>query len=159
LSKQVRAPLFDRLIDRDPGVRREPRPLRTLDRRGLRESIRRELEHLFNTRSPLPADRLQGRDRTVVEYGVPDLAVLAPGREEDRQRLAAVLRQAIEAYEPRLAQVRVAVDTPPPDPTRGHTLRARIEATLVVEEVPESVSFGLALGAEGVEVTAEVTAS
>lgn len=159
MSREVRAPLFDRLIDRDLRVRREPRPLRTLDRQGLRESIRRELESLFNTRSPLPAERLRGRDRTVVEYGVPDLAVLAPGREEDRQRLAAVLREAIEAYEPRLAAVRVVVDAPAPDPARGQTLRARIEATLVVEEVPESVSFGLALGEEGAEVTSEVEAS
>lgn len=142
---EVRAPLFDRLIDLDPGVRREPRPLRTLDRRGLRESVRRELERLLNTRSPLPADRLQGRDRTVVEYGVPDLAVLAPGRHQDRQRLANMLREAVEAYEPRLAQVRVTVDEPSPEPARGHALCARIEGVLVVDEVPESISFGFTL--------------
>lgn len=150
---EVRAPLFDRLIDRDPGVQREPRPFRTLDRRGLRESVRRELERLFNTRSSLPADRLRDRERTVVEYGVPDLSVLAPGRQEDRQRLAAVLRETIEAYEPRLSDVRVTVDEPSPEPARGQALTARIDAVLVVEEVHEPISFGLDLDGGAAEIT------
>ena len=37
-------PLFDRLVDRDRFLRHELRSMRTLDRRGVKESVRRELE-------------------------------------------------------------------------------------------------------------------
>ncbi len=152
MSEEVSAPLFDRLIDREPGVRRELRPFRTLDRAGLRESVRRELEQLFSTRCPLPADQLVGRQRTVVEYGLPDLTVLGPERYLDRERLASVLREAVEAYEPRLGQVRVAVA----EPREGEreVLRARIDGVLIIDGVPESVAFDTALhgGAAGVDL-------
>lgn len=152
---EVRAPLFDRLIDRFPDTRRETRPLKTLDRRGLRESVRRELGRLFNTRCPLPADALRGRERTVIEYGLPDLSVLAPGNHRDRVRLAAMLREAIEAYEPRLADVRVTVAEPSGDPSRRGALRVRIDAVLVVDQVAEAVSFGAHLAEHGAAVTVE----
>lgn len=152
---EARAPLFERLIDRDPGSTWEPRPFKTLDRRGLRESVRRELERLFNTRCPLPADRLRGRERTVIDYGVPDLSVLAPGDHSDRLRLAAILREAIEAYEPRLARVRVTVDGPSSVPARGNALHARVEAVLVFDEVAESISFGAHLEESGAAVSLE----
>lgn len=134
----VRTPLFDRLVDRDPGLRRELRPLRTLDRRGLRESVRRELERLFNTRCPVPAHRLAGRPRTVLDYGIPDLSGFSPRSHEDRERLAAILRRAVEAYEPRLADVRVQLEADPHDEL---ALAGRIQAVLVVGSVPEPVSF------------------
>lgn len=146
---EVRAPLFDRLIDRFPDSRRETRPLRTLDRAGLRASIRRELERLFNTRSALPAEALRTRERTVVEYGLPDLGVLSPGRHADRVRLAAILREAVQAYEPRLADVRVTVGQPSEAPGERGALRARIDAVLLIDGVPEPVSFGAHLATDG----------
>lgn len=152
---EVRAPLFDRLTDREPGSRRELRPRKTLDRAGLRESVRRELGRLFDTRCPLPADDLRGRERTVIDYGLPDVSVLAPENHADRLRLAAILREAIVAYEPRLAEVRVTVDRPAPEPGRRQALRARIDAVLVVDDVPESVSFGAHLAEHGAAVTVE----
>ena len=152
---EVRAPLFDRLIDREPDGRRELGARKTLDRAGLRESVRRELGRLFNTRSPLPVDDLRGRERTVIEYGLPDLSVLAPENHADRLRLAAILREAIEAYEPRLADVRVTVAEPAPAPGRRQALRARIDAVLVVDDVAESVSFGAHLAEHGAAVTVE----
>ncbi len=147
---EVRMPLFDRLVDRQPELRREVRPLRTLDRRGvrvsgrvseqesLRESVRRELQRLFNTRCPVPAHRLAGRLRTVLDYGIPDLTGFSPRSHEDRERLAEALRRAVEAYEPRLAEVRVTLE---PDPRDELSLAGRIQAVLVVDSVPEPVSF------------------
>jgi type VI secretion system protein ImpF len=134
----VRTPLFDRLVDRDPRLRREVRPLRTLDRRGLRESVCRELERLFNTRCPIPAHRLAGRPRTVLDYGIPDLSGFSPRSEEDRGRLADILRRAVEAYEPRLAGVRVRLDPAPGDDL---ALSGSIHAILITDSVPEPVSF------------------
>ena len=134
---EVLTPLFDRLVDRDPFLRREVRPMRTLDRRGLKESVRRELEQLFNTRCPVPAHRLRLRERSVIDYGIPDFSTFSARRFEDRARLADVLRRAIEAFEPRLASVRVHVDASEDD----MSLTAVIEADLIVENVTEPVSF------------------
>ena len=135
---QVRTPLFDRLTDRDPLLRRELKPMRTLDRRGLRESVRRELEQLFNTRCPVPQHHLIGRERTVIDYGIPDLSIFSARSFDDRGRIAEILRKAIEAYEPRLANPRIVVEQVPGEEL---ALMARIEAMMVTETVPEPVSF------------------
>lgn len=139
---EIRMPLFDRLVDRDPRRAREARPLRTLGRGDLMESVRRELEQLFNTRCPIPAHRLSGRPWTVVDYGIPDLAGFSARSAEDRTRVAEILRHAVEVFEPRLAGVRVALEAVPED---DFALAGRIEALLVSDPVPEPVSFLTAL--------------
>ena len=131
-------PLFDRLVDRDHLLRHELRPMRTLDRRGVKESVRRELEQLFNTRCPIPAHRLAGRVRSVIDYGIPDFSTFFSRNYDDWQRIADILRRAIEIYEPRLAQVHVTVER---DKEEEFALRAYIQAVLVTENVPEPVSF------------------
>lgn len=136
---EVRAPLFDRLVDRDLRLPRELRPMRTLDRRGLRESVRRELEQLFNTRCPVPAHRLAGRERTVIDYGIPDFSTFSPRSFDDCKRLESVLREAIERYEPRLANVRVHID--PIKDGDPFALSAEVRADMIVDRVPEPVSF------------------
>jgi type VI secretion system protein ImpF len=138
---EVRMPLFDRLVDRDPMLRRELRPLRTLDRGGLKESVRRELERLLNTRSSLPADRLAARERSSIDYGVPDFSMFSAASFADRQRLAEIVRRAIVAYEPRLAGVRVYLEAIGDD----FRLFGRIEATLLTGRVAEPVHFDTVL--------------
>jgi type VI secretion system protein ImpF len=135
----VRAPLFDRLTDLDPQSAVEPRPLRTLDRRGLRESVRRELERLLNTRSSLSVDRLTQRDiLTVLEYGIPDLSAYSAGDPEDQKLLAAVVARAVGAFEPRLRQVQVVFERL--DIT-GRQAEIRIEGRLGIDEVSEPIAF------------------
>jgi type VI secretion system protein ImpF len=135
----VRAPLFDRLTDLDPRSAVEPRPLRTLDRRGLRESVRRELERLLNTRSSLPVDRLAQRDiLTVLEYGIPDLSAYAAGEPEDQKLLAAVVARAVAAFEPRLREVQVIFERLD---TTGRQAEIRIEGRLGLDEVSEPIAF------------------
>jgi type VI secretion system lysozyme-like protein len=138
----ARALLFERLVDFDPRMRREPQPFRTLTLPELRASVRREVERLLNTRCPYSAAELEGRDRTVLDYGMPDFSALSPQRAEDRQRLAEQITQAITAFEPRLRQVRVTVE-PPTLPQRR--LLAHIEAVLVVNAVTEPVAFPVVL--------------
>lgn len=150
---EVRTPLFDRLVDKDRFLRNELRPMRTLDRRGVKESVRRELEQLFNTRCPVPAHKLAGRVRTVIDYGIPDFSTFSARNQDDWGRMADILRRAIEIYEPRLAQVRVAVER---DRDDEFALVAQIEAVLVTENVPEPVSFTTVLQTK--EGTAEVHA-
>ena len=144
METRVRAPLFDRLVDREPHVPAEPRPLRTLDPQGLRESVRRELERMLNTRSSLPVDELAGRpELTVLEYGIPDLSAFSAGSDEDQVRLAAVVARAVSAFEPRLRQVKIST-LGLEDERRSQ--RLRIDALLMVDEVAEPISFPAVVG-------------
>lgn len=131
-------PLFDRLIDRDRFLKRELVQTRTLDRRGVKESVRRELEQLFNTRCHVPAHRLALRELTVIEYGIPDFSTFAARNPYDRMRLEGILRRTIEAFEPRLTNVRVEID---PKVADDFHLNGVIYADLVFDGVPEPVLF------------------
>lgn len=137
MSRETRAPLFDRLVDLEPHRHREIRPQRTLDRRELKESVRRELARLIGTRCPVSAAEMEDRPRTVIDYGIPDFSSFSAARHDDRKRLAAAVREAIEAYEPRLREVEVIIEPA----SGGFELSGRIEAVLVGDEVAEAVSF------------------
>jgi type VI secretion system protein ImpF len=132
----ARALLFDRLVDTEPQSQKEVRPLRTLDKNGLRASIRRELGRLLNTRCPMPLTPID--ERTVINYGIPDFSWLSLHNGDHRARLASWIRDAIVAYEPRLADVQVTVD-PPIKSERS--LTAKIEANLRIETIREPVAF------------------
>ena len=104
----------------------------------LKESVRQEVGRLLNTRCPIPAHLLQARERTVIDYGVPDVSLFFPRNPADQERLAAILSQAIAAFEPRLQQVRVTVEA---ITENERALWVRVDAGLVVESVTEPVSF------------------
>lgn len=140
----VRAPLFDRLTDLDPWSAGEPRPMRTLGRQGLRDSVRRELERLLNTRSSLPVDQLAERpELTVLEYGIPDLSAYSAGNDDDQRLLAGVVARAVAAFEPRLREVRVSFVRLEDE---QRSLLLRIDAVLTADEVAEPVSFPALMG-------------
>lgn len=137
-------PLFDRLIDEDLRRRHEPRPQRTLDRAGVIDSIGRELLRLFSTRCPVTGDVAFSRTRTVIDYGLPDLDW--GGRAtviEQRQRLARLLRETIQAYEPRLANVHVEVLV---TGEIAGVVSAVVEGHLLTDDVSEPISFMLPIG-------------
>lgn len=134
----TRALLFDRLVDDAPREPVEPQPRRTFTRAELRESVRRELVGLLNTRCPVAAPAHDPRARSVIDYGVPDCALFSPNSEADQQRLAQILCEAITAFEPRLQQVRVMVET---FQEHHKALQVRIEAVLVVASVSEPIVF------------------
>ncbi|MGK3997862.1 type VI secretion system baseplate subunit TssE [Sorangium sp. So ce1024] len=142
-----RVPLFDRLVDDDPSQRGEVRPRRSHDLDALRASVRRELERLLGTRCPVPGDVALARQRTVIDYGLPDLDL--GGRaliKEERLRVARLVRQTIEAYEPRLARVEVELL----DPAEGDArYRVALRAVLVTERVREPLSFTMPLPEAG----------
>jgi type VI secretion system protein ImpF len=137
----ARVLLFDRLIDMEPAFQKEVRPLRTLDKLGLKQSIRRELGRLLNTRCPIPLAP-PAAERTVINYGIPDFSYLSPHSGDHRAKLESWIRDAIVSYEPRLADVRVMIEVP----AKGErTLRARIEAKLQLETVREPVAFSVVM--------------
>lgn len=143
------APLFERLIDQDPTTLREPRPFRTHGYAELLLSVLANLERLLNTRAlPLPtSSRSSGTSPlTIIDFGMIDLSGLSPGSVADQHRLCEELRVRIEAFEPRLRDVRVELEAPGPG---LHALTCRVLADLVVEHLQEPVAFSIrARGAE-----------
>lgn len=142
----VPAPLFDRLVENGR---------RTLDPDGLRQSLRRELELLFNTRSTFPAQRLAGAPLTVIDYGIPSLADFSSRNLRDHEELAAALRIAVETFEPRLAAVRVRVIPPAEDQM---FLKFALEAEPANGAVREVLSFTIDVDPQQERVTIDVRA-
>jgi len=138
ISYKTRASLLDRLIDTAPRVKKELRPLRTMDRMAIRTAIARDLGWLLNTRTPLTAEEFDARDLTVIDFGVPDFGKGSPASESDQRLRAVLTEKAIRAFEPRLRDVNVSIE-PAMDSERS--LRMIIEAVMVGDDVGEPVSF------------------
>lgn len=135
-SQGLPVPLFDRLVD-------EAQPLRLLTGEALRQSLARESARLLNTRCAWSLEELAQRERTVLEYGLPDLSNYHPANPEDRQQLLAVIRETLTAYEPRLANIRVefiALDR------HRQTLTVAIQGAVRVGGVMEPVVFPVVIG-------------
>jgi type VI secretion system lysozyme-like protein len=147
--KGARALLFERLIDLDPSSHAELRPFRTLSPRDLRASVRRELARLLDTRRHVSARLVDpGEELTVIDYGIADISDLLPRSGADRQLMATVIRQAVQAFETRLGQVQVAVDLDEGDPRK---VAVRIEGNLRYGSVVEAVSFPVTLRVKQME--------
>lgn len=147
----ARALLFDRLVDEDPyETAREKKPLRGLSREGVRASVRRELMRVLNTRCPVSGDEAVSRERTILDYGLPDLD--EGGRrviqESDKRRIATLIRHTIEAFEPRLKDVDVEVVRLP---SPGGKLMVSIDGVLTLENIMEPLSFTLPVGGDGAD--------
>jgi len=132
---------LDRLIDHDPGNRREPPrgPLQIV--KELKQAVRRDLENLLNTRWRCKAwpPNMDELDVSLVNYGIPDFTganlAVAPAREEFRRIIELVIRR----YEPRFKSVRVELVENSDETDR--TMRFRIDAVLFAEPEPEPVVF------------------
>ena len=122
--------LFDRLLGESPS---------------LKDSVARDLEDLLNTRCALPAERLRGFPEcaaSVLNYGLADFASLCSGSNEDKARICAGLRNAVERHEPRLRNVQVHMEKRPGSVNR---VDFAISAILHVPGAREPVSFSAML--------------
>ena len=146
-----RALLFERLAGASGprGEEEGARPFRIHEGAALKESVARELRRLLNTRSNLPLDS-RGGELSVIDYGLPDFSSLSALSGDDRERLSALVTRAVAAFEPRLRDVRVTAERPSDARAKDERPRSndralilRLDATLVVGEHPEPVSFSL----------------
>lgn len=146
--------LFDRLIDEEPRNPNEAPLTRSQSVHRLKESVRRDLEWLLNTRlvAVPPGPRLREVNRSMYVYGLPDFTAYSLANPEDQNRLVRHLQNAIRTFEPRLDRVRVL----PLEVSGANTrmLRFRIEALLLMAPAPEHISFDttLELASGGYEV-------
>jgi type VI secretion system lysozyme-like protein len=106
----ARALLFERLVDTELDSKKESPPFRVLTRKGLWESVSRELGRLLNSRCPVPLNLIGQVERTVLNYGIPDFTSLSPQSSDDRKLIASIIGQTIAAFETRLRNVRVTAE-------------------------------------------------
>lgn len=137
--------VLDRLIDEEPTATREPPKSRSQLLRDLKQSIRRDLENLLNTRQRCQSwpDSLSELEVSLVNYGIPDLTGAALGAASGREEFRQVFEKAIRLFEPRFARLTVEMlgNAEPLD----RILRFRINAMLYAEPAPEPIVFDSAL--------------
>ncbi|MCC6128369.1 MAG: type VI secretion system baseplate subunit TssE [Acidobacteria bacterium] len=138
---RVTPSVLDRLIDYEPEVSREAPSSRAKSLRLLKQSVRRDLEWLFNTRftADVP-ESLENVQESVLVYGLPDFTALSIKKIDDRDRLQQAIEKAVAVFEPRLDSVVVVLEEG--DAQKG--VRFRIEARLLVDPAPEPVTFDTA---------------
>jgi type VI secretion system protein ImpF len=137
--------LLDRLIDEDPGAFKEqPRSL-AQQLRQLKQSVRRDLENLLNTRWRAigwPSE-LRELDTSIVNYGIPDFTGANLGSAGSRDDFVRIIQETIRRCEPRLKRVKVELlDN---SEREDRTMRFRIDAMLQADPDPEQVVFDSAL--------------
>jgi type VI secretion system protein ImpF len=111
----------------------------------FKDSVARDLEDLLNTRCALPASMLTAYPecaRSIVNYGLIDFAGMCLSSSEDRSRICAALKAAIDRHEPRLRNVQARLER---EPGAINRVRFAISATLAGMPYSEAVSFDAVL--------------
>ena len=132
--------VLDRLIDQEPERKLEPPLTRAQSLRELKAALRRDLEWLLNTRRTIeesPAS-LKELERSLYNYGLPDVSSLYLRSSNDQDTLLKAIRVAINYFEPRLLNIKVALE-PAADDAR--VIRFSIEGLLRMDPAPEHVFF------------------
>ncbi|MBX2858642.1 MAG: type VI secretion system baseplate subunit TssE [Cellvibrionaceae bacterium] len=135
-EKKLLAPVLDRLLHKnsDDDFNQPHQILRH-----LRESVRRDLEYLFNSRfrclSP-PRDCKHLVDSNL-NYGLPNLSTINLSSAVGRKQFCRSLEETIAHFEPRFKSVKVKmeenIDNEIP------TINFRVEATLHTNPAPEII--------------------
>ncbi|WP_106743530.1 type VI secretion system baseplate subunit TssE [Yoonia maritima] len=122
------ASILDRLLDSEPERATDPAVLEAETSNGLRESLRRDLSILLNTRcrpTSHPADLVPLVD-SLVAFGVEDFFNASLVTDMQRKNFAARLQDRIARFEPRLEDLSVSLPSQSDDDRRS--LRLRISA-------------------------------
>jgi type VI secretion system protein ImpF len=147
----VTQPILDRLMDREkdrdrdrsipasPGA--DPYRSRSASVRGLKASLRRDLEWLLNTRrNPHAApDSMAELSQSLYNFGLPDFSTFSADAPKDRQKLVVEIERTVALFEPRLRNIRVVLIEGSGVGTRA--LRFQIEGSLQMDPSAEHISF------------------
>ena len=134
--------LLDRLIDEDPKSSIEPVRDPTEWERLVRESVQRDIANLLNTRSWLGTwpRELELLRISILNCGLPDVSGAAIDSKQVQRVISETVRMALEAFEPRLKNINVAVI---------HAMgerRARILISAELRSTSEAVAYGRVVG-------------
>jgi type VI secretion system protein ImpF len=111
----------------------------------LERSIEQELSRLLNTRCAVPRAQLALHARSVVDYGLPDYSDLYTANLDDQHLLARLVQDTISAFEPRLREVKVALQR---IPNSRQALRVDVSGMVLVAGRLEPVRFNLNANAD-----------
>jgi type VI secretion system protein ImpF len=144
-ERTVRLSLLDRLVDHKPKVSADEPMTWRQSVELLKASVRHDLEWLLNTRRipDTAPESFEELSRSLYHYGFPDITSMGRDSRETRSRLIRQVEEAVAAFEPRLAGVRVTLNESNDDGKRQ--LRFLIEGLLRMEPNPERVVFDTVL--------------
>lgn len=136
--------VLDRLLDFEPTVSTEAPKSRAKSLRELKQSVKRDLEWLLNSRSYLAyeIDDSSELAKSVACYGLLDFTGLAAKNPAEQKRLSKTIESIIRRFEPRFMDLKVTFE-PPTNLER--VFRFRIDARLKVEPAPEPIVFDTVL--------------
>ena len=136
--------IVDRLLDFEPRVSSEAPKSRSQGLRELKQSVRRDLEWLLNTRHSAEKvpDGLEEVNKSIAVYGLPDFTGLSSKNIDDRKSLIRNIETALKTFEPRFMNLKVAL-VESDEQERG--VKFQIQAILRIEPTPEPVVFDTVL--------------
>ncbi len=140
-KKKLRPSIIDRLFDDEPDNQNEIDPGQHQKLKQLRRSVRRDLENLMNTRFRVmePDEEYQQLDKSLLNYGLPDLATINITDLDKRKEFTSHMEKILKEFEPRFKDVNISYLDNTDNTDR--TLRFRIDATLYADPSPEVVIF------------------
>lgn len=136
--KKLLSPVLDRLLGESNSIdyNQSHQVIRQ-----LRESVRRDLESLFNSRYSFlsPSSTQPHLKFSIVDYGLPDLSSVNLSSQDTRKAFFKEMEKVILSYEPRIKSVSVKseheIDIEDP------SIRFRVEATLHFNPASEIIIF------------------
>ncbi|MGC2236682.1 MAG: type VI secretion system baseplate subunit TssE [Pyrinomonadaceae bacterium] len=137
---RVTSSVLDRLLDFEPKTSTEAPKSRSKSLAELKQSVRRDLEWLLNTRSFIGEidENLEEVNSSVLVFGLPDFTGMSAKSDSELNRLTRTLERAIKTFEPRFLNAKVSLE---PVSNIDRLLKFRIEAQLNIEPSPEPIAF------------------
>lgn len=131
--------LVDRLADVDDWP-----TTRAASMRMYRESLKRDVEWLLNTRQPvLPElEAYPVAASSVINFGLPDIQAFNGSEGRDKNALSASLLKTLRTFEPRIKQPRVYMMR---SDATSRSLRFHIEGQISFETMEEEITFDTVL--------------
>jgi type VI secretion system protein ImpF len=132
--------VLDRLLDFEPRSTKEAPKTRLRSLNELKQSIKRDLEWLLNTRAYFGEvdEKLEEVKKSVAVYGLPDFTGISAKNYKEQVRLTLAIEDAIKYFEPRFLDVKVSLE---PVSSVDKSLNFHIEASIDIEPSPEPIAF------------------
>lgn len=145
LERNAEPSVIDRLIDEDRHVTADRGLSRAESVRRVMDTVRRDIELLLNTRRiAVPSsEALPEVAASLFFYGMPDMTSVSKDSLSAKTRLARQVEGTINAFEPRLENVKVTLM--PSERSQFGEVRFAIEAMLKLDPTPERVTFDTVL--------------
>lgn len=131
--------LIDRLVDREQWPETRAASIAM-----YRDSLKRDVEWLLNTRQPVipELESFPATAASVLNFGLPDLHSFDGSAGKENNALTVALEKCIRIFEPRISQPRVFLTR---TDLLSRSLRFHIEGQIVYENMDEEIKFDTVL--------------